>query len=465
MPLAQETAHIATGLMTLCGAAALAAFLMLRSNFGTRLRVSFALLAAGLLLIGVFQFTVALKLDGPALDFVSVAAIIGASIATVASVILAHIALESRLIKALHHRVDAHRRTLTRLRQSRAEIESRVKERSREVHEQEKRLRIALRDSNISVFMQGTDLRYVWMRNAHEGFNATELIGKCDDEILPPRAALAATTAKKKVMETGEDVTTEICIEPTSPGEKVRYFDVTTEPYYGEDGALQGLLSVSVETTETRHREELLKTTLLEVSHRTKNQLAVLISIARQLGATKHETAEFLPAFEARMRALSICQDVLVENDWGAPPLERLVRAQLEPYQSRVSGKKGELVIGGPEVRIAPTSVQNLGLVLHELALNAFAVGLMSSPAGKIDISWDLRDEDSSHCGRGNKTLEIRWNEQSAVTQLKDELDSHFGQTMAHKLARSALGGELELIRTDTGVLARLQIGNAAIAN
>lgn len=462
MLLAQEVAHIVTGMMTLVGAATLMAFVLLRPNFSPQLRMPMVLLAVGLLSISLFHFAFVLRINGSVLQGVSFAAVIGAAISAIATLVLANIAFQSRLLSALHHRVEAHRRTLNRLRKSRLELDQRVKERTREVHEQEKRLRIALRDSNISVFMQDTNLRYVWMRNAPEGFNASEVIGKCDEEILPPSAAKVAAAAKRHVIETGEDLTTEICVEPRTANETARYFDVTTEPYYDERGELQGLLSVSVETTEKRRREELLKATLMEVSHRTKNQLAVLMSIARQLGATKPETKNFLPAFEARLRALSICQDVLVEYDWAAPPLDHLVRAQLEPYLTRNRVSSSTLKISGPDVRITPTAVQNLGLVLNEFALNAFENGAMNDPAGRLEITWELRE--AVEHGPDGKTLAIEWIESSGNISPASELKSRFGQAMAHKLARSALSGRLTFEPTADQLIIRLLVGSSALA-
>ncbi|MBU1211217.1 MAG: PAS domain-containing protein [Alphaproteobacteria bacterium] len=464
MPSLQEIAHTVTGLMTVSGAVSLVAFVILRRNFDISLRLSLSLLAAGLIAIGAFQFSLALKVGGNARDFISILTIVAAAVATIASVFLARTAFNSHLISALHHRVEAHRRTLQRLRRSRIELEHRVNDRARELREYEKRLRIALRDSKITVFMQDPALRYVWVRNAPEGFSATDLIGKTDDEVLPPAAARAATTAKMKVIETGQDSTTELYLEPSSPGQRARYFEVTTEPYYGETGEFQGLLSVSVETTDNRHREELLKETLLEVSHRTKNQLSVLMSIARRLGATKADTAKFLPAFEARLRALSISQDVLVENDWASPHLERLVRAQLEPYLSSVTRRKSAIVFSGPDVFITPTAVQNLGLVFHELALNAFEIGVMRSPGGQIDISWDFHDEPACDSDSGHQRLEIRWKEIGASTPANGKLKSSFGQNMAHQIAHSALGGDLEIVPSNDGFQARLKIGSAAIS-
>ena len=39
-----------------------------------------------------------------------------------------------------------------------------------------------------------------------------------------------------------------------------------------------------------------------------------------------------------------------------------------------------------------PLAAQNLGLALHELAINAMKYGALSSPEGRIVIRWELDD-------------------------------------------------------------------------
>lgn len=465
----QDIAIVSSGLMLLFGGAAIAAFLFYRPSFGARLKSALAMVALGLTMVGLFQLMLFFdKTNHQFVSTVSSLTIVAALAAMVGSAMLSKTAFQSKLISALHHRVEAHRRTLDRLRRSRSELQQRVEERSRKLQEQEKRLRIALRDSNISVAMQDTDLRYVWLRNSPAGFSAPEWIGKRDDEVLPPEAALVATLAKNTVLDTGEDVTVELCVAPPEEGGRTRFFDLTSEPYYEETGELQGLLSVFVETTEKRHREELLKTTLLEVSHRTKNQMAVLMSIARRLAQANPDVPTFLAAFEARMRALSICQDVLVEHDWSAPGLERLIRAQLEPYLPKTTRDAFKLTVSGPEVFINPAAVQNLGLVIHEMILNARDSGLMRSAIGKLDISWRFIDrEDGSIAQPGTKPLVIEWKVDGAKRSPEVELSRGSGIAMAQKLAQAGLGGGVTIAsgKDALGLSARIEVGRSSIAS
>ncbi len=469
MLVTSEVAHILAGATLLAGATALIAFLLHNPSFGWRFKFWMTSLALGLASIGAFHFALLSGEATPLSVPFAVLAVAGSAAASLAIAVLSQTAFQSRLISALHHRVEAHRRTLRRLQRSRDELEDRVKERTSEIHEQERRLRVALRDSQITVSMQDTNLRYVWIRNAPDGFNAPDLIDKTDEDILPAEPAQIATRAKREVIETGSDITTELCIVMDEDGQpRLRYFDITVEPYYDENGVIQGVLTVSVETTDKRRREEILKEALLEVSHRTKNQLSILMSIARRLAVAKPETRIFLPAFESRLRAMAICQDVLVERDWSAPNLSRLIEAQLRPYTDMQKNGSVVFKFEGPDVKITPTAVQSLGLVLNELALNAAESGALDARASELSVSWALVDdrqcEDSDDC---TKHLEIYWLEKEAK-QAKSTINNRpkkgVGLSLAKTLATSALSGRLEIHDEHPNLSIRLQVGSSSLA-
>lgn len=451
-------AHLILGGFGVVVSGALLTFLFYRPRVGWRNGLLLILLALVATLMGAYHLVLAAGFN-VAQNVVATLVVIFGPFGIAASILLGREALKSRLISELQRRVEAHRRTLLRLRGSRRELEKKVEERSREVHEQERRLRIALRDSNITVSMQDPDLRYAWIRNAPDGFDATELIGKCDEDVLPPVAARKSMLAKRKAIESGEEVETEIVIAPARSSGKARYFNLTVEPYYDADGVLVGVLSVGVEVTEQRQREEQLKTALLEVSHRTKNQLAVLTSIARRLALTKPTVPLFVDAFEARLRALSICQDVLVEKDWSPPSLERLVRAQFEPYLAHAQVSRDRLSLSGPLVRFKPNAVQNVGLVLHELILNACTKGALHGPTGTVEVSWDWDEPDEQESERH---LNIEWQE-AGVGGAEHKIHSRFGLETAHRISRSALKGGLEISSHEDGLHARLTVGGDCI--
>ena len=140
--------------------------------------------------------------------------------------------------------------------------------------------------------------------------------------------------------------------------------------------------------TERREYEEHLAFTLRELSHRTKNMLAVVQGLTHMIARRSDDIEDFETRFRGCIQALAYSHDLLVQHDWQGATLEELLRVQLAPFGG-IDG--GRFVAQGPEVYLRPQAMQSLGLILHELATNATKHGALSSPVGSVAIGWDAR--------------------------------------------------------------------------
>jgi len=95
-----------------------------------------------------------------------------------------------------------------------------------------------------------------------------------------------------------------------------------------------------------------------------------------------------------------------VQSDWQGADLASLARQQLEPY---VRENPGRLRMEGEPVLLPADLATPFGLVLHELATNAFKHGSLSRPAGSVDVSWTVAARD------GQRFLKLRWRETSSA--------------------------------------------------
>ena len=102
-------------------------------------------------------------------------------------------------------------------------------------------------------------------------------------------------------------------------------------------------------------REAHVRLIMRELSHRSKNLLAIVLAIARQTSRTTKNFEEFEERFNARIQALADAHDLLVEQQWAGAALDDLVRAQLSAFGTeRVSyrRRKGDAARrGGAERR------------------------------------------------------------------------------------------------------------------
>jgi two-component sensor histidine kinase len=146
------------------------------------------------------------------------------------------------------------------------------------------------------------------------------------------------------------------------------------------------------EARELLERYELLAR---ELQHRTKNLLAVILSIA---GASLRDGGDGSEAFISRLHALAAAQDLLMEGDGRGAFLSDIVRTIINSFGSRV-------VIDGPQVHLSSTLAQGFALIVHELATNAAKHGALSRNGGSIEIGWKVA------VGADETTLHFKWQE------------------------------------------------------
>jgi CheY-like chemotaxis protein len=106
---------------------------------------------------------------------------------------------------------------------------------------------MALRDSPVVAFRLDADLRYTWVGNPHPGFDSESVLGRRDDELLPPPAAETVLAPKREALESGRPVRRQVSYE--LHGAPVTY-DLTVDPVTDGDGTVVGLACVAVELDE-----------------------------------------------------------------------------------------------------------------------------------------------------------------------------------------------------------------------
>jgi transcriptional regulator with PAS, ATPase and Fis domain len=114
--------------------------------------------------------------------------------------------------------------------------------------ESEKRFRIAIKNSPITVFNQDRNLRYTWVYNPHLHWQL-EVMGKTDDEIIGATQAARLNELKRRVLETKTGVREEVAIE--KGGYKLA-FDITLEPLLDSSGEVIGITGTSMDIARLR---------------------------------------------------------------------------------------------------------------------------------------------------------------------------------------------------------------------
>ena len=179
---------------------------------------------------------------------------------------------------------------------------------------------------------------------------------------------------------------------------------------------------------ERDEREAHVRLIMRELSHRSKNLLAIVLAIARQTSRTTTNFQEFEERFNARIQALADAHDLLVEQQWVGAALDDLVRAQLSAFGTE------RVTYGGQKVLLRAEAVQNVALALHELATNAVKYGALSVPDGRVTIEWKPHGDDPEHRG-----IRLTWRESGGPPVTQPERKG-FGRFVLERVTVNALG-------------------------
>jgi two-component system, chemotaxis family, CheB/CheR fusion protein len=214
-------------------------------------------------------------------------------------------------------------------------------------------------------------------------------------------------------------------------------------PYRDSDNAIDGVVATFVDITKIIAAEEQQKVLTAELSHRVKNTLAVVSSIAERTLPRAGAKEDFI----GRLHSLGHTHDVLSAAGWTEAGLRELILAELSPHDA---GDGDVVRISGPPVMLKPQAALFLTLALHELSTNAAKYGALSVAGGRVGVSWSITGEQPAR-------LEISWREEGGPKT--DGLGmAGFGTELIERGIRFELEGESTLEIGNEGLHCRIVI-------
>jgi two-component sensor histidine kinase len=173
-----------------------------------------------------------------------------------------------------------------------------------------------------------------------------------------------------------------------------------------------------------------------EISHRSKNLLAVVQAIARQTRRNSHDLGDFAQRFDDRLQSLARSHDLLVERNWSGAFVHDLVRAQLQPF---IEDGDARVDISGDPVLLSAGASQHLGLAFHELATNASKYGALSVPSGQLRIDWGKKTN-----ADGNEMFQLSWRE-SGGPAVSEPMKKGFGGFVIEEAVAIGVSGSAKI--------------------
>jgi two-component sensor histidine kinase len=287
----------------------------------------------------------------------------------------------------------------------------------------------AFKVAGVALTAQDAGLKYTGAINASSLFGDRTFLGDSDPNLFSPAASRELVACKERVAASGQGE--RVDVELTRDGGS-QWQRLWVEPLaLGNDQ--RGVLCAALNVTEQRVAEEHLRLALLELAHRSKNLLAVILSIARQSADDSDTLSQFSTRFVGRIRSLALAHDVLTDESWRGATVFSLVRSQLSAFSDTAVAQS---TVQGHNAYLKPNAVQYVGLALHELIAQSLLSGALSTPEGRIHFSSALGAPSDS---QEAPPLVLTW-EESGIADGPAE-KSLFGHALLERILPTALAG------------------------
>jgi two-component sensor histidine kinase len=155
---------------------------------------------------------------------------------------------------------------------------------------------------------------------------------------------------------------------------------------------------------------------------------------------------EFVEALDGRIQSIAVAHALISQNRWSDVGLADLIRCQLAPYTTDAN-----TTISGPEVMLTAAQTQAVAMIIHELVTNAAKHGALSSPDGRVSVSWDPIGTDAA------ATLAITWRELGGAP-IATPVPSGYGLGLIRNLIPHELAGTVDLKFLPEGACCKIEI-------
>jgi PAS domain S-box-containing protein len=235
----------------------------------------------------------------------------------------------------------------------------------------------------------------------------------------------------------------------THPDGRELWLEEIANAEFDSVGQLARIKGLTIDVTARKRSEDQRSLAIAALDHRLKDLLARVIAVARDSRQEAGTLEAYGAALERRILSMADAHALLSRNRGSGADLAELVRGQLAP-----GGTDANTTVEGPDVMLTVAATQTLAMVLHELATNAAKYGALSTPHGRVEVSWsrDL-DEDAK--------LTIIWREVGGPT-VAVAPEERYGVGIIRNLVPRELGGLVDLAFAPGGVSCRIEIPGAA---
>jgi PAS domain S-box-containing protein len=221
---------------------------------------------------------------------------------------------------------------------------------------------------------------------------------------------------------------------------RYRYHRTRAAPVRTDAGEVLEWLGTSTDVDDLLTLQEQQSVLLAELQHRTRNLMGIVQSILKRTLQGSRSMEDFNEKISERMGALARVQSLLSGRGKGRRvAFDTLLREEIAAHVPLdADGRGSQVAIEGPSgVWLYSSTVQTLALAVHELMTNAVKYGAFSTPDGRLDVTWHVKETPA-----GKRRLRIEWRE-SGVRNMPDPAAPARGSGYGRELIERALPYQL----------------------
>ena len=195
------------------------------------------------------------------------------------------------------------------------------------------------------------------------------------------------------------------------------------------NGAAEGFLKIVRDRTQQKRADELQSMLSQELSHRLKNQLAMVQGLVNQSLRRADNIESARLSISQRLRVLGQAHDLLLTGYGERIDVRSLVEKAINLDEDK---RNSQFILTGPELQVGPQSALSLAMLLHELTTNAFKYGALSQTDGQIIIEWEMAEMDEE------AAFKLDWREKNGPPVVPPTVEG-----LGTRLIKSGVAGTL----------------------
>ena len=217
-------------------------------------------------------------------------------------------------------------------------------------------------------------------------------------------------------------------------GREEAYLNFVYQPIFGSDGRVVAIFVDGNDVTDHVKSEKSQALLVRELHHRVRNTLATVQGVMNSTARTAETIEDYQWAFSGRISSLARTHSLLTEEIQQFVSFPNLLKQEVGIYSE---GDASRVILEGPDVELPSQLAVPLGMTIHELTTNAFRHGALSTPGGRVSVTWSILP------AKDKRILVCRWTETNGPIVVPP-VRNGFGSMILTRVLAQQIGAKVE---------------------